>query len=41
MLSRVVLPLMESLCASKAAALRLAEGVRVELNAQKLFRALL
>jgi NAD(P)-dependent dehydrogenase (short-subunit alcohol dehydrogenase family) len=33
-LSRVALPLMGSLCASKAAALRLTEGVRAELNAQ-------
>ena len=33
-LSRVALPLMGSLCASKAAALRLIEGVRAELNAQ-------
>jgi short-subunit dehydrogenase len=33
-LSRVALPLMGSLCASKAAALRLTEGVRAELSAQ-------
>jgi short-subunit dehydrogenase len=33
-LSRVALPLMESLCVSKAAALRFAEGVRAELNVQ-------
>ena len=33
-LSRVTLPLMGSLCASKAATLRLTQGVRAELTAQ-------
>ena len=33
-LSRVTLPLMGSLCASKAATLRLTQGVRAELAAQ-------